>query len=756
MWNALRDACEILAPGWVGPPGGAPLVQCFLTGLEERGDERVLILDPVAGPLEAGRVQVDVLAAGAHLHLRGTVEATPGGRVAVAVRRPPVVRPPRARRLVPAPHPSVASFIPEGLGLGRCHLPVLDIGARGVSVQSRVPLAVGTPLRDLVVVSRATQLRHAEGTVQSCTALLLAGGRTAWRCGIALRAPGPGRPAPGTEDAELSDPERVRTILWGLVDLQSDVLLHVSTREVRGTMHAGHGSRDALPALDVRLEDPEAPLPAGVAQVATNLFGSGYHFVARMSRASPGHVTLTPSGFLRQVFRREDTRVDLAHQAEASVLWRHPLDPVEHQHRLLDLGVEGFGMEADAQAFALWPGLPLRDVCIRVPGLAFAAEHAEVRVTSGKRVGVRMAPLSIRDAERLRLMLVLRSNPAIQFHDGEDLDAILRFHRRVKLLEPPMEENLQHGLAETRRTWALAHQHAEGLMRTALGRRDREVTASLTLVRAYDTSWALQHAAVQHPTAQPTPGTLHGALSSLVHPRPDGEFLFGYLADDVPSQHALMQAFLNTASTPEHRGSQVFHVLAGRAQTGGPTRAEGVRRITPATEALVENAARRVLDPVCAQALALKAGQLTLPESRAAFARGGLVRGRDALGVWRGGQCVAILLREWASPGLCLSSMLNAAMLLPVCQEADPDGRATASLLRMALTLPLHGEPPWRLVLVPVPWDVNRAAPAGLARVAGCTLFAFHRHGQREYHHYVASRYGLLHARLRGQRGDGG
>ncbi len=754
MWTTLADACAVLTPAWVGQAQAGSLLQCFLSGLQDHAQGRLLALDPVAGVLLPGRVTVDLVAPGGkNLLVTGTLVRQVQPRAVLLVRRAPVARPPRARRIIPGPDPAVCSFIPQGLGLGRCHLPVLDIGTRGVSVLSRVPLPVGTSLRDVVVVSRAAHLRHAEGSVKSCTALVLVGGRPAWRCGVALREAGDGRPAPGTEDAELSDPERVRAILWGLADLRSDVQLHVGARIARAVLLDGRGTREEVPTLEAQLEDG-GTLPAGVAQVATNLYASGYHFMARVRATRVGRVTLSPAGLLRQVFRREDARVNLAHEHDARVTWRHPLEGSTQDNRLLDLSVDGFGMEVDAQAAALWNGMPLKDVTVHLPGQGFAAASAVVRAVDGKRVGVRMAPLPAPDAERLRLALVARSHPSITFHDGNDLDGILAFHRKVKLLEPAMAENLQCALGETRRTWALAHQHPDGLMRTAVGRRGDEVNATLTLVRAYDSSWALQHAAVLHPTVQPSPGTLHGALSSLVYPRPDGEYLFGYLADDVPSQHALMDAFLNTASTPEHRGRQDFHVLAGRSAPPSGGTPEGVRRIPASLEALVEHAARRVMDPVCAEALALRKGHLTLPDSRRDFARLGLARGREALGVWRKDLCVAVLLREWSSPGLCLSSMLNAAMIIPVFEEADPDGSARASLLRLALTLPLHGNPPWRLVLAPAPWDVGHAAAAGLSRLAGCTLYAFHRHGQREYHHYVASRYGLLHARLRTPAGE--
>jgi hypothetical protein len=208
----------------------------------------------------------------------------------------------------------------------------------------------------------------------------------------------------------------------------------------------------------------------------------------------------------------------------------------------------------------------------------------------------------------------------------------------------------------------------------------------------------------------------------------------------------VLRAFMTEWSTPEHCGATPMVLYAGemRRPAGRPV---GVRRLRGADERIVENAALRLLDPVCARALGLRAGEIALRATVAEWRRVGLGRGREAWGAFKGGRPVAVLLREWASPGLSLSSLLSAAIYLPV--RPDPGGQAARALVQLALEHDVPGDPPTRFVFVPDGCDPGPLLQAGLRRVAGCTLYAFGGFGMQEYHRYVATRYGFLHGRLR-------
>jgi len=155
----------------------------------------------------------------------------------------------------------------------------------------------------------------------------------------------------------------------------------------------------------------------------------------------------------------------------------------------------------------------------------------------------------------------------------------------------------------------------------------------------------------------------------------------------------------------------------------------------------------RLLHPVCAHALGLRAGHIGLHQAASAWRRVGLARGREAWGAFSAGRLVSVLLPQWASPGLSLSSLLSTALYLPV--SSDADGAAARALVALLLGRSMPADPPVRLLLAPHPHDPAPLLAAGLRKVAGCTLYAFHGLGMREYHRYMATRYGFLYGRLR-------
>ncbi len=708
-----------------------------------RGEARVT-LSPVGGePLAPGTpLTLDFSFEGSEFGAGAVVERWEGGELLARLSREPVRRPVRGRRLQPAPDSVVASFVAEGTGVGRSCLPVLDLDARGMRLQSSLPFELGTVLRQLKVSKHRTLLREGEGIVLGSDAVVLPHGALTHQCRVRFRPPS--KLAPGDDPADLhriTEPERVRAVLWGLCDLSYAVTLRVGERLLPARLEPLKGSRQQLPVLRCQLLAP-GPEVSGAVRVECTLYGSGYRFFARVTAASGSRLELEPAPVLFEWHRREEERLAIPPELSASVRFRHPLSGAAEERRLLDLSVTGFGCEV-LEGESLWAGLPVEQLEIRVGELTIRPPEATVRSVEHERCGFQFGQLDEREADRLRVSLTTLAVQPIELHDGNDLDEILDFHREVGLFEDEMARNLTATLEQTRSEWRIAHQHPDGLMRTAVLHWRDGVGATLSLVRAYDSTWVLQHSAVASPAVPANPGALHSMLVRLAIARGDGQYVCGFIAEGARSQHTIMSEFFSD-STPEYRGADRFVLYTGPTRRARSVPSNAVRKIRPAEEPLVENAALRLLDPVCARALGLLPGQVRLPHTRADFARVGLSRGREAWGAWSQGRCSGVLLREWASPGLCLSSVLSAGVLLPVTGE--PEGlRALAEVL---LTEPLPGDPPVRLLFVPEGLDDAPLLAAGLRRTAGCTLYAMHRYGLREYQRYVSSRYGFLHGRL--------
>jgi hypothetical protein len=753
----LRRACRRLAPASLKLASGTQRYVTFLYDVTIGRDEAAILLSPIGARVSGDTTGWLDFAVDDEQYVVGGMVADAGNRQARFVtRQRPQRRAARSGRIPLAAGRMVAVFVPEGVGLGRCYQPVLDLNQRALRLRSSHPLEPGTVLRSLELILGNRIVRECEGVVLSRIEIVDALGRASFECRVRLRASSRVDPEDDPADLyEITEPRRVRAILWALSDLSHPVTVRSGSAAWRGQLEPVRGSRDGLPLLRCRIAG-EMPALAGAVQIECALYGSGYRLFARV-RGQVGHVLmLAPAPVLREWHRRDEERVVLGAGETATLGFVHPITRHRHRRPIEDISVNGVGLRGEREDDLLWPDLPLENVRLALPGLTVRPAVATVRTVSEQgcgtegdrgpqRCGIEIDGLSERDADRLRVELTRLGAKPIEIHDGVSLDAILRFHASVRLLEPDMQENLAATLDDTRRQWRTAHEHPDGLMRTALVRWKDGIGATLTLVRAYESTWVLQHSAVASPAVPANPGMLHSLLVRLAIPRADGEYVCGYIDEEARSQHAVMNAFFAEWSTPEFRGATRLSLWS--APSARPSRNAGaLRRLDGKDAELVARAAGRLFDPVCVGALGLERGQLALPHTRAAFRRVGLTRTREAWGSFAAGRCTAVLVREIASPGLCLSSLLSAGTLIPI---DDRDGEGMVGLCRHFLAAPLPGDPPFRFMLLPEGSSEAALVASGFRRQAGCTLYAMHRFGLQEYHRYVASRYGFLHGRLR-------
>jgi len=641
-------------------------------------------------------------------------------------------------------------------GGGRHCLPVLDIGSRAMRVESSTPLEAGTVLTDLIVIFRREVLRTGEGVVNACAPALYPDGRCVYECGVRYRRP-TNKHIDSTisQRVEIDDVARVRAILWALCDLEYEVAIAGPTGVMHGRMQRQKGGdRSRVPELRCQVEDGDRfPIRSGAVTVECSLFGSGYRFYARIIERRGDILTLSASPKLREWHRRAEERTTLGSNSGAMVSYRHPLTGVRRAHPLVDLSSSGFSFPPGASDEELWSGLPLKNVRIHLGDIAFKAPEVIVRAISPERVSAEMRALPDEEADLMREQLIERGPDPIRFHDGKSFDTLIGFHRSMNLLEPDMEANLLVSFAEARRNWQAAHARSAGLMRTAIVPWRDGIGASLTSVRAYERTWMFQHNAVAPGGVPAGAGQLHGTLMRLAAHRRDGEYIAGIIDANATSMTALASGFFHQ-SAPAHSGETRLVLYSAPAEPSPADPDTSIRRLRGRDETLVEHVGARQLDPVCARALGLRAGEIEMPQTRAAYAKLGIERTRQAFGAFVDDRCAAILLRETASPGLCLSGLLSAGFFLPVLPGADPDGSKRQALAHHARRACVPGDPPKRFLFLPSGEDDQPLLAAGFTPIGACTFFALHRLGMIDYQRYVADRYGLLQARMRARQAN--
>jgi hypothetical protein len=232
----------------------------FLVGATRHADGLSLTLGPVPGcPAGRARGVLDFADGGQNYWVAGTVSPDSDGGAELFLESGPTKRPNRSMRLSPAADVAFAVCIVEVDEGGRQCVPVLDIGVRGMRVETSMPLAVGTVLADLVVIFRREVLRSGEGVVTSCSPALYPDGRRVYECGVRYRNTGRRRvDTPVSERAEIDDLPRVRAILWALCDLEYEVTVSGPTGTFKGRMLPQRGrDRGRVPELRCRVDDAD-------------------------------------------------------------------------------------------------------------------------------------------------------------------------------------------------------------------------------------------------------------------------------------------------------------------------------------------------------------------------------------------------------------------------------------------------------------------------------------------------------------------
>lgn len=309
MYDVLAQACRQLQPALLVMDGNPTLHECFLSTVHMEGDRCVLILDPVAGnPGEARRATVDFRVFGQELMVVGR-PSFQHGRCELRVLRGPDARHHRSRRLMPLAESAVCSFVAPGGEHLRTYLPLLDIGAVALSVESSVPLPVEAVLRDLNVIFRNHVVRQAEGVVVHCVALQRVCGRPAFRCGVRLRHPSelPLPPPRSEEWAYITQRQQVLDVMWAVADLGAEATLFIGGQALHLRLLPMTGDRSTVQDLKAcPLEEPE--VPEGMGKLAVNLCGAGYKFTVRVRRGPEGTVLLRPSARMQLFIKRLDER----------------------------------------------------------------------------------------------------------------------------------------------------------------------------------------------------------------------------------------------------------------------------------------------------------------------------------------------------------------------------------------------------------------------------------------------------------------
>jgi hypothetical protein len=301
------------------------------------------------------------------------------------------------------------------------------------------------------------------------------------------------------------------------------------------------------------------------------------------------------------------------------------------------------------------------------------------------------------------------------------------------------------------------------MVRTVVHGPPDKPNAAVTVMRAWERAWLLQHFVDVGTRFEGATGKLQFAYLDHILPRPDGRYLMFFVKTDNHGLNSYLRRFLASIGTPE--SASICEVeLWSRSETPQPPPEEvifdaevsesGVRepaavQIRPLAlddEIVVARAAERALGSAATSALSMRPGEFSLPATQEAFERADLERDRRCEVAWRGDKRVYALLEERSTPGLNLTWMLNATWVLPIQTWLDADGTTLSTALAQVIARPAQAPTGDRFLNVAAGVPSAPLEAAGFRREARVHLYSLNRAGVHRFHEYASRRYGELSA----------
>jgi hypothetical protein len=684
------------------------------------------------------------------------------------------------RTQVPGREPLVLAVHAGGDALEGHVFPVTSLGAGHCLIDASAPLDRGQQLGPVEVIGERRIIRRAIAQVIEVIPWITPHGHRRFRCRLALDEASPSEAGHGgqlqlTEQADagydlLSDAQRIAR----LFDLGSMLGLrgwYDAPSWRRGKMRIGD-IRAGIVGVDVdEMPPPDAIPPPSDVRIGFELFGISYEGWVRLHRRRGNRFEVAFPYVLRRCRRRREQRAAVPASRTVTLTFRNTATGEVVRRSVHDLSFGGLSFPADS-ADLFWKGVCLERARLEWDDQRVALGDLEVRAMTPTAAGAQLCHVANRGvgpsghAGFIALLATLY-HPEAERHDGDGFPEMVALYERAGLLGDFMLRNLRPLIPRATDSWRKLHDPRSSVACTLLFRGSSPAPqAAFSGVRVWEKTWLVQHFGALPSADRRAAGTLQLAYIDFVMPQQDTHYMAFFVRAENSRMNSFHEKFFELTGTPEavSRVTMARWVLRGdRSPAPAPTPALDpvrvaaraplrapliVRPICRADEVLISRAAERTFGSMAARALSLVPGSFSLPDTSRRFVRLGLERNRQVSVIARGDTITAALLKENTSPGVNLTSMLDAWWLVPVEAYRTGDHAGTALAAETIARAPSEVPQGDKLLVVPDGMPTEPLAAAGFEKLADLHFYVINRSGFRRYHEYVADRYGELGVRM--------
>lgn len=621
-------------------------------------------------------------------------------------------------------------------GLGEVHvLPVVDVGAEIVAVDSPVGLRPGDTLASVDLWADRGCIRHADAEVVDSAPWYDLEGRSRFRLRLRLRT----AETQGTTGYDLiSDADKIKRLFELTSLLEGEGTFGDGTMITVATLAEDHVELHAL----ARVAFPQRVRRT----LRFQLFDVAYEADVRVIEQQGASLSIAWPVVVRRYRQRSESRTTVQDRS-VRIEYADALSGDVRQRDVLDLSFGGarFAMEDGSDVF--WEDMPLSGVVLRWGSHALSLGRVRVRGAVDGTCRVSFDNNLADDPELGELLTTLR-HPDLILQDGSDFDRPYALFKRVELLEDFMVEGVDARLDEVRDNWQRLHTSPD-ICRSVMRQEGDDAVAWVSSVQAWPGTWIGQHMAALPGRRGCTPGLLFSAYLDHVLLRADCRFMAIFTSTEngrINDMHRRFNELTGTSEAFSEARFEVWRVPPGFSAARSLAPAQTMR----GHHTLIARAAQRTLGTMPAAALGLTESQIEFPELAAKFGAAGLLRSRQSRVVVERGTPRIAMLHENTSVGANLTGMLDATWLLPLHKDRRP-GEVSGTALDAALQS-LEGHE-GRLVMTPAGFAENMLAARGLQHLVGAAFYVLNRAGLRRYVHYVTDVYGEFNARRRTREG---
>jgi hypothetical protein len=507
------------------------------------------------------------------------------------------------------------------------------------------------------------------------------GDRVAYKLGLELQRPSGRRR--DEMDEVVTEPARILALLQEGVPRNS---FTARLADAAALLSRGGPARLVRETRTVLVESDPA-MDVGVGDVVEGRFdlsGKSYAFLSSVRAIDPQpsgpRLSLGLPRAVRMLKRRQSMRVRLHEGSDIVVTVTSPFTGESRPRRVLNITSSGIAFSIPAETVLLPIGTSLPRVVLRF-GESFelrcSAVVRNLLVRDGDTdevvCGIEFEGLSENEKGRLADAIVHSGKRLLRDGTGTSFDALWGFLTESRFLYPEKVQRIDVGAVRRTLTPLLARSNS--LLKTSLVANGDKIEAHASGLRAYRSTWTLQHlAALPGGKSTMTRGRmLNLAVIDYMEQLPGIEWVKIWFRPTNRWPAHVFGGFATKLADPALSSLKTYSYMTSTGEAGpSPSfRRIHVRDAETCDFAVVESYFVGQRDAVLLSADDLTSRHLELGEISEAYASAGLIRRREVLIAERGEVPCGFALLEISSPGLNLSELTNTFRTFAI--DADPE-----------------------------------------------------------------------------------